>query len=173
VAWSSPGLVAIAGGKLTTFRAIALDALRLVKPQLTGWDDPLDAWPVFAPVPLPAAPVAVDAGMLRRLHGRYGACAAALIDAARPGELERIPGTKTAWAELRWAARSEAVLHLDDLLLRRTRLGLLLRDGGAAHLDRIRAICQPELGWDDVHWAQEETAYRTHWTLHHGLPHDD
>lgn len=169
VTWSSPGLVAIAGGKLTTFRAIALDALRLVKQQLPGWDDPLDACPVFAPVPHPDAPH-VDASLLRRLHGRYGACAAALLEAALPGELERIPGTETAWAELRWAARSEAVRHLDDLLLRRTRLGLLLRDGGAAQMARIRAICQPELGWDDVHWAQEETAYRTHWTTHHGVP---
>lgn len=166
VAWSSPGLVAIAGGKLTTFRAIALDALRLVKQQLPGWDDPLDACAVFAPVPHDGP------GVPRRLHGRYGACAAALLDAARPGELERIPGTETAWAELRWAARAEAVRHLDDLLLRRTRLGLLLRDGGAAHMDRIRAICQPELGWDDARWAQEDAAYRAHWTTQHGLPHE-
>ena len=172
VAWSSPGLVAIAGGKLTTFRAIALDALRLAKPQLPGWNDPLDACAVFAPVPQPRAPH-VDASLLRRLHGRHGACAAALLDAARPGELERIPGTETAWAELRWAARCEAVRHLDDLLLRRTRIGLLLREGGAAHMDRIRAICQPELGWIDARWAQEEAAYRAHWTFHHGLPHDD
>jgi glycerol-3-phosphate dehydrogenase len=167
VAWSSAGLVAIAGGKLTTFRAIALDALRLVKQQLPGWDDPLDACAVFAPVPHAGADVP------RRLHGRYGACAAALLDAARPGELERIPGTETAWAELRWAARCEAVHRLDDLLLRRTRLGLLLRDGGTAHMDRIRAICQPELGWNDARWAQEDAAYRAHWTSHHGLPHDD
>jgi glycerol-3-phosphate dehydrogenase len=172
VAWSSPGLVAIAGGKLTTFRAIALDALRLAKDQLPGWNDPLDACVVFAPVSLPQA-AHVDASLLRRLHGRHGGCAAALLDAARTGELERIPGTDTAWAELRWAARSEAVQHLDDLLLRRTRLGLLLRGGGAAHMDRIRAICQPELGWTDAHWAQEEAAYRAHWTLHHGLPHED
>jgi glycerol-3-phosphate dehydrogenase len=171
VAWSSPGLVAIAGGKLTTFRAIALDALRLAKAQLPGWNDPLDACAVFAPVPPPEA-AHVDASLLRRLHGRHGACAAALLDAALPGELERIPGTETAWAELRWAARREAVRHLDDLLLRRTRLGLLLRDGGTAHMERIRAICQPELGWIDAHWAQEEAAYRAHWTLHHGLPHD-
>jgi glycerol-3-phosphate dehydrogenase len=167
VAWSSAGLVAIAGGKLTTFRAIALDALRLVKQQLTGWDDPLDACAVFAPVPH------AGAGVPRRLLGRYGACAAALVDAARPGELERLPGTETAWAELRWAARREAVSHLDDLLLRRTRLGLLLRDGATAHMDRIRAICQPELGWDDARWAQEDAAYRAHWTRHHGLPHED
>jgi glycerol-3-phosphate dehydrogenase len=166
VAWSSAGLVAIAGGKLTTFRAIALDALRLVKQQLPGWDDPLDACAVFAPG------LRVGAGMPRRLHGRYGACAAALLDAARPGELERIPGTETAWAELRWAARAEAVIHLDDLLLRRTRLGLLLRDGGTAHMERIRAICQPELGWDDARWAREDAAYRAHWTTHHGLPYE-
>jgi glycerol-3-phosphate dehydrogenase len=172
VVWSADGLVAIAGGKLTTFRAIALDALRLAKAQLPGWIDPLDACNVFAPVPRPEAPH-VDAGLLRRLHGRHGACTAALLDAARTGELERIPGTDTAWAELRWAARCEAVLHLDDLLLRRTRLGLLLRDGAAAHMDRIRAICQPELGWTDAHWAQEDAAYRAHWTTHHGLPHDD
>ncbi|WP_440967510.1 FAD-dependent oxidoreductase [Massilia sp. GER05] len=167
VAWSSAGLVAIAGGKLTTFRAIALDALRLVKQQLPGWNDPLDARAVFAPVSQ------VGAGVPRRLHGRHGARAAALLDAARPGELERIPGTETAWAELRWAARAEAVRRLDDMLLRRTRLGLLLRDGGTAHMDRIRAICQPELGWDDARWAQEDAAYRAHWTFHHGLPHED
>jgi glycerol-3-phosphate dehydrogenase len=171
VVWSSAGLVAIAGGKLTTFRAIALDALRAAKAQLPRWHDPLDACAVFAPVPPPLAPH-VDASLLRRLHGRHAACTAALLDAAQPGELERIPGTETVWAELRWAARCEAVLHLDDLLLRRTRLGLLLRDGGTAHLDRIRAICRPELGWDDAHWAREEAAYRAHWTLHHGLPHE-
>ncbi|MFS2019419.1 glycerol-3-phosphate dehydrogenase C-terminal domain-containing protein, partial [Massilia sp. CT11-108] len=66
-----------------------------------------------------------------------------------------------------------AVRRLDDLLLRRTRLGLLLRDGGTAHMDRIRAICQPELGWDDARWAQEDAAYRAHWTFHHGLRHED
>jgi glycerol-3-phosphate dehydrogenase len=172
VVWSSAGLVAIAGGKLTTFRAIALDALRVAKAQLPGWNDPLDACAVFAPVPPPQAPH-LDASLLRRLHGRHGACTAALLDAAQPGELERIPGTETAWAELRWAARCEAVQHLDDLLLRRTRIGLLLRDGGAAHLERIRVICQPELGWSAAHWAHEEAAYRASWTLQHGLPHED
>jgi glycerol-3-phosphate dehydrogenase len=40
-----------------------------------------------------------------------------------------IPNTNVLWAELRWAARSEGVVHLDDLLLRRVRLGLLLAAG--------------------------------------------
>jgi glycerol-3-phosphate dehydrogenase len=67
------------------------------------------------------------------------------------------------WAEVRWAARAEAVAHLDDLLLRRVRLGLLLPEGGRRHLARIRAIAQPELGWDDAGWAREVEAYLALW----------
>jgi glycerol-3-phosphate dehydrogenase len=172
--WSEPGLVAIAGGKLTTFRAIALDALAEARRQLPGWDGRLDAQAIFAPAPALAHDRA-PASLLRRLRGRYGRDAGALLDAAHEGELDLIPGTETAWAELRWAARHEAVRHLDDLLLRRTRLGLLLREGGAGHMARIRAICQPELGWSDARWEREQAAYLTLRSNHYGLPkhHDD
>lgn len=95
----------------------------------------------------------------RRLLGRYGAEAAALVAAAEPGELEAIPGTPALWAELRWSARAEGVVHLDDLLLRRVRLGLLLPRGGADVMPRIRHVCQFELGWDDARWDAEEAAY--------------
>ena len=57
------------------------------------------------------------------------------------------------------AAHAEGVVHLDDLLLRRVRLGLLLPDGGRAHLPAIRALCQAELGWSDERWEQEEETY--------------
>lgn len=170
--WSEDGLVAIAGGKLTTFRAIALDALAEVRRQLPGWNASLAAGPIFAPAPA-VADARVPASLLRRLRGRHGADCAALLAVARDGELDLVPGTETAWAELRWAARCEAVRHLDDLLLRRTRLGLLLREGGAAQLPRIRAICQPELGWSDAEWEREEAAYRRLWTSHYSLPHHD
>jgi glycerol-3-phosphate dehydrogenase len=168
--WSEDGLVAIAGGKLTTFRTIALDVLRAVQRQLPGWRDALDAQPVFAQAP-PATHADASPALLRRLRGRHGPDAQALLDAAQDGELELIPGTETAWAELRWAARMEAVQHLDDLLLRRTRLGLLLRGGGAAILPRVRAICQGELGWSDAEWMCGEAAYRSLWASHYGLPH--
>jgi len=62
------------------------------------------------------------------------------------------------------------VHRLDDLLLRRTRFGLQLANGGAALLPRIRAICQPELGWDDAHWEKEERLYLTAWRNQHGVP---
>ena len=88
----------------------------------------------------------------------------------RPEELTVIPGTHTLWAELRWAARAEAVNHLDDLLLRRVRLGLLLPTGGLRWAQRIRAICQPELGWDDARWTREEAAYRELWRTAYAPP---
>lgn len=168
--WSEPGLVAIAGGKLTTFRRTALDALRLARRELPDWLDPLDARPVFVPIPLPQATRKLPPSLLRRLHGRLGAHAAALLEGARADELALIPGTETAWAELRWAARAEAVHRLDDLLLRRTRIGLLLRGGGEAHMARIRAVCQPELGWIDARWEREQAAYLALWKSHYSLP---
>jgi glycerol-3-phosphate dehydrogenase len=168
--FASPGLVSVAGGKLTTFRAIALDTLRVVQKQLPDWRDKLGPTRIYDPVPLPQAVRRLPLPVLRRLAGRYGEQAQALLDAAHPGECETIPGTETLWAELRWAARAEAVEHLDDLLLRRTRIGLLLRGGGEEHLARIRAICQPELGWIDMRWDQEEAAYRSTWKTHYSLP---
>jgi glycerol-3-phosphate dehydrogenase len=159
----------VAGGKLTTFRAIALDALKQVRAQLPEWRDELKPCRVFAPPPA-AHQGRVSGGLLRRLQGRHGAAAGALLAAAGKDELALIPGTETAWAELRWAARAEAVQRLDDLLLRRTRLGLQLRQGGAVLMPRIRAVCQPELGWDDARWTQEEKDYAALWKSHYGLP---
>lgn len=91
-----------------------------------------------------------------RLLGRYGPAAQELLTTAEPGELERSPGLQVTWAEIRWAARNEAVQHPDDLLLRRVRLGLLAPRGAESLLPAVRAICQPELGWNDVRWQAEE-----------------
>jgi glycerol-3-phosphate dehydrogenase len=162
VVWEEEGLLTVTGGKLTTFRLIALDALAAVAHLLPDMGKPEHDLPVLNPVEVALADDgALDDAARRRLLGRYAAAAPALVEAAQPGELEPIPGTQTLWAELRWAARAESVAHLDDLLLRRVRLGLLLPEGGAAHLPRIRAICQKELGWDDGRWTEEQSAYLT------------
>jgi len=160
VVWEENGLLTVTGGKMTTFRLIALDALKEVRHLLPDLPELADNLPVLNPVD-----VALLGGeqlpeeARRRLLGRYGAAAPALVAAAQAGEQDIIPGTQTLWAELRWAARAEAVSHLDDLLLRRVRLGILLPEGGAALLPRIRAICQTELGWDDGRWQSEQAAY--------------
>ena len=164
VIWHDNGLLTVTGGKLTTFRRIALDALKAVHDRLPDLPEPDDKVPVLNPINVKlSGDGALDEASRRRLLGRYAAEAQALVAAARSGDLTPIEGTQTLWAELRWAARAEAVLHLDDLLLRRTRLGLLLPNGGEALLSRVEAICREELGWDAARWETEVTAYRALW----------
>jgi glycerol-3-phosphate dehydrogenase len=166
--WVDDGLLTVTGGKLTTFRVIALDALKHAMALLPGWHDGLEPRPIFTPHAWPG--IGLRGSQRQRIEGRYGAATGALLAAAQPGELELIPGTQTHWAELRWAARSEAVLRVEDLMLRRTRLGLQLRGGGAQHLARIRAICQPELAWTDAQWETSQAAYLALWNAHYSLP---
>jgi len=171
--WLEDGLLTVTGGKLTTFRVIALDALKLASTLLPEWRDKLEPQPVFG-----AATAArglpyqrhLPAGQARRLQGRYGELTLALIAAAQPGELALIAGTETIWAQLRWAARCESVQKLEDLMLRRSRLGIQLRGGGVDILGRIRGICQPELGWSDERWDAEQAAYLALWNTHYSLP---
>ena len=169
--WLEKGLLTVAGGKLTTFRVIALDALRQAAPLLPGWQADLQPLPIFdATPPLSGKALLLDAEQRARLLGRHGAAAQGLCDAAHEGELDQIPGTQTLWAQLRWGARNEDVHRLDDLLLRRTRLGLQLAGGALAIMPRLRAICQRELGWNDVRWDAEQARYLALWRRHYSVP---
>jgi glycerol-3-phosphate dehydrogenase len=171
VLWEEQGLLTVTGGKLTTFRLIALDALKAARERLPDMPKVDRKQPVLDPVDLRLPDAAIpDEETRRRLLGRYGADAPALIDAAAADELEPVPGTKALWAELRWAARAEGVVHLDDLLLRRVRLGLLTTEGGLPIMERIRSIVQPELGWDDARWEQEVGRYAELWRNCYSVP---
>lgn len=171
VLWDEEGLLTVTGGKLTTFRLIALDALRLLRRRLPALASVGRDARVFRPsVAGPSAESGLDAAAARRLAGRHGAAAAEVVAAARPGELEPIAATPWLWAELRRAARAERVVHLDDLLLRRVRVGLLLPDGGASLLPRVRAVCQAELAWDDERWRMEEHDYLSRWRTSYSVP---
>jgi glycerol-3-phosphate dehydrogenase len=93
-----------------------------------------------------------------------------VVRCAGDDELARVPGTDAIWAELRWAARNEAVVHLDDLLLRCTPIGVLLPQGGLRIFDRIQEICKEELQWDPDRWSQEAQAYEILWRSCYSLP---
>jgi glycerol-3-phosphate dehydrogenase len=156
------GLITVTGGKLTTFRSTALLALRQAAsylPALAGLRTPAS---IFGPMPDGAAQALQDLppALRQRWLARFAARVPEVLACARPGELQTIAHTGTARAELRWACRAEGVAHLDDLLLRRTRLGLLLPQGGQALLPAWRALVQQELGWDDGRWHDECARYR-------------
>lgn len=166
--WDNQGLITVTGGKLTTFRLIALDVLKAAAAYFPGINAKDTKARVFRPVDI--VQTVHPADDLLRLKGRLGFHVGQFFAEARAGELTAMPQLQTLWAELRWAARHEQVEHLDDLLLRRTRLGLLLAEGGQGMLPEIRRICQPELGWSDEHWLSECERYRLIWQRHYGVP---
>jgi len=156
------GLITVTGGKLTTFRSTALLALRQAAKHVPALKGGL-ATPttIFSPTPNAAAQALQDLtpALRERWLAHFAARAPAVLACAQPGELQTIAHTGIALAELRWACRAEGVAHLDDLLLRRTRLGLLLPRGGEALLPQWRALVQAELHWDDARWQEEVARY--------------
>ncbi len=155
--WSSPGMVSITGGKLTTFRVTARQVLREASLQLAKLK-PRRALPAFAG--------ATDTGAVR-LFGRLGGAAQRLMAELPREEQTPIEGTPYSWAELRWAARNEQVVHLKDLVMRRTRIGLTMPQGGEQLLPRIGEICRSELGWSEARWQQEASDYASYWQTWH------
>jgi glycerol-3-phosphate dehydrogenase len=164
VIWVSRGLVTVTGGKLTTFRRVALHALKAAGPFLpSGTPEPWKG-PLFSPVPPTAGEnCSLSPHAWRRLCGRYGDAANELVSKAAPEDLKTIPGTKTLWAELPFAGQYEQVHHLSDLMLRRVRIGLLSPSGATGHLDRIQELCAPVMSWDSARWKMEREAYHEHW----------
>ncbi len=162
VIWEENGLYTVTGGKLTTFRLTALDTLDAIRARLPELPEPHRETPVLNQVDheLPGCGDLRE-NCRRRLLGRYGADAIQVVNGAHEKEMQTIAGTDYLWAELRWAARSEGVCHLDDLMLRRTRLGLIMAGGAEAILPVVRQICLGELGWDDDRWKQELANYLT------------
>lgn len=171
VIWEEKGLFTVTGGKLTTFRLIALDLLKAIRHRLPEMPEPKSDMPVLNQIDqqLPGCDTLREA-CRRRLLGRYGSDALSLVNIAQADEMENIPGTEYLWVELRWAASSEGVCHLDDLLLRRTRLGLLLPNGAESIFPIVKQICTSELHWDDQRWQKELSTYRALYASSYSLP---
>lgn len=158
VIWEEGGLISVAGGKLTTFRQVAREVLLIATPRLDGQrlaETPPDS-PIFRPPPALTRPAGVRHQTWRRLQGYFGP---SLRDVLAAGPLHTIPGSPYLWAELQWSAQHESVQHLDDLLLRRTRLGLILPEGGRALLPSIREHVEHGLAWSDARWQEETDRY--------------
>ncbi|MDQ1331548.1 MAG: Glycerol-3-phosphate dehydrogenase/oxidase, partial [Thermodesulfobacteriota bacterium] len=168
VVWIDKGLVTITGGKLTTFRKLAADALKAAKPYLPQ-ACPVKDEGVFKSAQEHFTDKMISPLLLRRLTGRYGEGAEEILTDSGADDLTCIPGTNTVWAELRYAAKNESVRHLDDLLLRRVRIGLLTPEGGKAHIGRIKKLCAPVLPWDEAKWEAEINMYLEKWRRSHSV----
>jgi glycerol-3-phosphate dehydrogenase len=124
------GALAVVGGKLTTYRAMAQDAVdRLTRRPCRTHRLPL----VGAAPPAALRALAAPEPLVRR-YGTEAPAVVALAD-GRPELLEPVaPGVPWCGAELLWSVRHELVLHADDLVHRRTRAGLV-----PARAEAIRA----------------------------------
>lgn len=167
VLWEEKGLLTVSGGKLTTFRLMAREALKHVRGRLPHPMKFNSRLRLLEAPPERIEIIDAEPEWRWRLAGRYGYEVFGLLKAAHPGEMTPILDSMALWAELRWAARVESVVHLDDLLLRRVRVGLMLPRGGVPLLPQIRTIVQPELNWDDERWEAEAARYAKLWEAHY------
>ena len=151
------GLITITGGKLTIFRVMAEDTMAVIERALGKKTRRIGAW--FKALPPFSGADKIDEDTFRYLSGRYGADLPGMITDGKADDFEHIAGLPNVWAELKHATRSGYVEHLDDLLLRRVRLGLLLPEGGKGELPRVKAIVQESLGWDEQKWNAEAERY--------------
>ena len=112
----------------------------------------------------------IDNEKLKNLHGRYGEAAKIIIENSNEENPSYIPGTKTLWAELPYAAKYEKIRHLEDLMLRRVRIGNQLPEGGKKYLDQIQPLCETCLPWDKTKWEEEKRSYIKLWNRSYSVP---
>ena len=176
--WLDNNLVTVSGGKLTTFRLIALDVLAKCQEVLdldnsATHNQAINGDQVFSKVASIHPKFAtLPADLQQRLQGFYGRKLDTLLELAHEEDLAYVTDSNTIWAEIRFAARYEQVIHLDDLLLRRTRVGLILPHGAMTPLisARLKQVCEQELGWDEQKWQQEVARYSELWQRYYHLP---
>jgi len=181
---SPGGVVTVTGGKLTTYRRMAADAVDAAARCLgdaTGraiGRSPTARLPLVgsdgfaapgltlgAPDPEVPDPEMPNPGVsgYDHLAGRYGSEAADVLELVRGDPAlgqPLVPGLPYLKAEARFAVRQEMARTLSDVLDRRTRARLLDRDATATAAADVAALIGPDLGWSPERAAAEAAAYR-------------
>lgn len=156
-----PGLVLVAGGKLTTYRVMARDAvdhaIRDVPgalPSITERVPLLGAWGYEARTNQRVAlsrESGIEIGMVDHLLGRYGGLVDEVLELVR--DRPELAGPLTGAplylaAEVVYAVSHEGARHLDDVLTRRTRISIETFDRGVASARPAAELMAGVLGWD-------------------------
>jgi glycerol-3-phosphate dehydrogenase len=169
----APGLVTVTGGKYTTYRVMAADAVdaavkELPEPvppsrtqfvPLAGAGGFRDLWAEREAV---AAKAGLDLQTVSHLLRRHGSLVYEVLDLIEqaPELADRVhPEAPYLAAEVLHAATHEDARHLDDILVRRTRLALETRDGARSVAERVAAGVAPVLGWDHDQQVAEVQAF--------------
>ncbi len=174
VARLAPGLVVVSGGKFTTYRVMAADTVDAAvadgslpagrsvtsEVRLLGAEG-YEAWRNRQSAL--AEGHDVPEAVVGHLLARYGALVGevlSLVDSDR-ALAEPVPGaTGYVMAEIAYAVSHEGARHLDDVLLRRTRIGIETPDAGEVAAPAAAAVMAPLLGWDAGTVVAELDAYR-------------
>ncbi len=173
VAVSAPGLVAIAGGKYTTYRVMAADAIDMaaqfvptrVAPSITEKVPLLGADGYFALINQTqhvGEPFGLHPYRVRHLLDRYGALISDVLElaAGRPELLEPITEAPVYLkVEAAYAAAAEGALHLEDILARRMRIAIEYPHRGIDCAREVAEIVAPILGWTDGDVDREVATY--------------
>ena len=152
----APGLTAIAGGKYTTYRVMARDAVDVAARDL-GSTQPstTDRLPLLG-----AAAPPDDQDWLRLRHGGCADEVRAIAE-ADPALAAPLPGAgRYLTAEAVHAVTHQGALDLDDILSRRTRVSIEAADRGRAAAAAVAPLVAPLLGWSEARAAEELDRYR-------------
>jgi glycerol-3-phosphate dehydrogenase len=173
VARPQPGLISIAGGKYTTYRVMAADAVDATItdigrpiPRSVTEHTPLVGAEGYLALSNQIVTLAqrhhLPVWKMRHLLNRYGSLAHEVLGPAQddPLLLEPIPGAEEyLLAEIRYAVTHEGALHLDDLLARRTRISIETPHRGSESAEAVAEVAAPLLGWDRERTKAEVDAY--------------
>jgi glycerol-3-phosphate dehydrogenase len=155
------GVITVTGGKLTTYREMAQDAVNEVCTALgrTGLKSVTDRTPLVGAEGYTPPEEHSERAHLDRRYGTERATIDALI-ASDPSLGEPVvPGLPYVLAEVIYACRDEMAVTLDDVLSRRTRVRLQARDASVGVAPAMAQLMAAELGWDAARQATEVRAY--------------
>ncbi len=175
VAHPAPGLVVVAGGKYTTYRVMAEDAVDeaaraldfRVAPSCTdevpllGAEGYRAAWNARQRT---AARTGLHVARIEHLLRRYGSLVEQVLAlcAERPELARPLPGAEDHLAaEVVYAVTHEGARHLDDVLARRTRISIETFDRGVGAAPHAAALMGEVLGWSEEQVRREVAHYLT------------
>jgi glycerol-3-phosphate dehydrogenase len=172
-----PGLVMIAGGKLTTYRVMAKDAIDAAAHSLAATINTTVRDSITDRVPLVGAAdfetrsnqrvmlsrrAGLHVARIDHLLGRFGGLVDDVLElcAANPGLSVPLEGADDYLsAEVVYAVTHEGARHLDDVLTRRTRISIETFDRGVKAAAAVARLMAGELGWDDARTEDEVDHY--------------